>query len=86
MTLPLSRQGVIAGALLCFIPMVGEFVIPELLGGAETLMLGRVLWSEFFSNRDWPLAAAVAVAMIALLVLPIVLFRQAETRRLEAAR
>ncbi|MGC5778490.1 ABC transporter permease [Methylobacterium sp. NFXW15] len=74
-TLPLSLPGIMAGAGLCFIPMVGEFVIPDLLGGSETLMLGRVLWSEFFSNRDWPLAAAVAVVLLVIVVAPVVLFR-----------
>lgn len=74
-TLPLSLPGIAAGAGLCFIPMVGEFVIPDLLGGSETLMLGRVLWSEFFSNRDWPLAAAVAVILLAIVIGPVVLFR-----------
>ncbi|GJD33878.1 ABC transporter permease [Methylobacterium aerolatum] len=75
-TLPLSLPGIAAGAALCFVPMVGEFVIPDLLGGSETLMLGRVLWSEFFSNRDWPLAAAVAVLLLAIVVGPVVLFRE----------
>ena len=74
-TLPLSLPGIAAGAGLCFIPMVGEFVIPDLLGGSDTLMLGRVLWSEFFSNRDWPLASAVAVLILAIVVGPVVLFR-----------
>ncbi|MCJ2015644.1 ABC transporter permease subunit [Methylobacterium sp. J-076] len=74
-TLPLSLPGIAAGAGLCFIPMVGEFVIPDLLGGSETLMLGRVLWSEFFSNRDWPLAAAVAVLLLAIVIGPVMLFR-----------
>lgn len=74
-TLPLSLPGIAAGAGLCFIPMVGEFVIPDLLGGSETLMLGRVLWSEFFSNRDWPLAAAVAVVLLLIVIGPVVLFR-----------
>ena len=69
-TLPLSLPGVIAGSLLCFIPAVGEFVIPDLLGGSETLMIGRTLWSEFFSNRDWPLASAVAVVLLLILVVP----------------
>ena len=85
-TFPLSRPGLVAGALLCFIPIVGEFVVPDLLGGSETLMIGRVLWSEFFSNRDWPLASAVAVAMLAVVVGPLVAFRNAETRRLERQR
>ncbi|MCJ2085162.1 ABC transporter permease subunit [Methylobacterium sp. E-005] len=74
-TLPLSLPGIVAGATLCFIPMVGEFIIPDLLGSSETLMLGRVLWSEFFSNRDWPLASAVAVLILAIVIVPVVLFR-----------
>jgi putrescine transport system permease protein len=82
-TVPLSRPGIVAGLLLCFIPIVGEFIVPDLLGGSETLMLGRTLWSEFFSNRDWPLASAVAVVMTVLLVGPIVAYRNAEMRRLE---
>jgi putrescine transport system permease protein len=85
-TLPLSLPGAIAGSLLCFIPIVGEFVIPDLLGGSDTLMIGRVLWSEFFSNRDWPLASAVAVVLLLILVIPIVIFRDVEARRIEARR
>jgi putrescine transport system permease protein len=85
-TAPLSLPGVLAGSLLCFIPIVGEFVVPDLLGGSETLMIGRTLWSEFFSNRDWPLASAVAIVLLVLLVVPIVLYREAEARRLEAGR
>ena len=77
-TVPLSLPGVIAGSLLCFIPIVGEFVIPDLLGGSDTLMIGRTLWSEFFSNRDWPLASAVAIAMLLVIVDP--------DRRLSRAR
>ncbi len=69
-TLPLSLPGVVAGCLLVFIPMCGEFIIPDLLGGADTLMIGKVLWDEFFTNRDWPVASAVAVAMLVLLVVP----------------
>ena len=83
-TVPLSLPGVIAGSLLCFIPIVGEFVIPDLLGGSDTLMIGRTLWSEFFSNRDWPLAAAVAVAMLLIIVIPIVVYRELEAHRFEA--
>ena len=83
-TFPLSAPGLVAGALLCFIPIVGEFVVPDLLGGSDTLTLGRTLWSEFFSNRDWPLASAVAVATLLILVVPVVLFREIEARRLEA--
>ena len=75
-TLPLSLPGVMAGALLVFIPMCGEFIIPDLLGGPDTLMIGHVLWDEFFTNRDWPVASAVAVAMLVLLVLPMVLLRR----------
>jgi putrescine transport system permease protein len=76
-TLPLSLPGVIAGSLLVFIPAVGEFVIPELLGGPDTLMIGKVLWDEFFTNRDWPVASAVAVAMLLLLAGPMMLMRRA---------
>jgi putrescine transport system permease protein len=75
---PLSLPGIIAGSLLVFIPVVGEFVIPELLGSANTLMIGRVLWDEFFLNRDWPMASAVAIVMLAVLVLPIMLFRRTQ--------
>lgn len=79
-TLPLSMPGVIAGSLLVFIPAVGEFVIPDLLGGPGTLMIGKVLWTEFFSNRDWPLASAIAVALLLLLVTPMFWFRRIEER------
>jgi len=79
-TLPLSMPGVIAGFMLVFVPAIGEFVIPELLGGPDTLMIGRVLWNEFFSNRDWPVASAVAIAMLVVLVVPIMLLRSAQTR------
>ncbi len=74
-TLPLSVPGIAAGCLLVFIPAVGEFVIPALLGGSDTLMIGRVLWDEFFLNRDWPMASAVAIVMLVVLVLPIMLIR-----------
>jgi len=77
-TLPLSMPGIIAGAMLVFIPAVGEFVIPDLLGGPDSLMIGKVLWTEFFGNRDWPAAAAVAVVMLLLLVLPLGLFQRAQ--------
>jgi len=73
-TVPLSRAGIIAGTMLVFIPSVGEYVIPELLGGPQTQMIGRTLWDEFFSNNDWPLASAVAVTMVLLVVVPIALF------------
>jgi putrescine transport system permease protein len=85
-TLPLSLPGIAAGALLCFIPIVGEFVIPDLLGGSQSLMIGQTLWTEFFSNRDWPVASAIAVALLALLVLPIVLYQRLQTRQLEGLR
>ncbi|WP_349367545.1 ABC transporter permease subunit [Salinarimonas sp.] len=85
-TVPLSWPGIVAGSLLCFIPAVGEFVIPDLLGGSDTLMIGKILWAEFFSNRDWPLASAVAIVMLVVLVVPIVLFREAEARRMEEGR
>jgi putrescine transport system permease protein len=81
-TLPLSRPGVIAGALLCFIPIVGEFVIPDLLGSSQTMMIGQTLWTEFFGNKDWPVASAVAVVLLCLLVVPIVIYQQMETRDL----
>ena len=77
-TLPLSLPGVIAGCMLVFIPAVGEFVIPALLGGPDTLMIGRVLWGEFFSNRDWPVASAVAVVMLVVLIIPIMILRKAQ--------
>lgn len=76
-TLPLSLPGIVAGSLLVFVPATGEFVIPELLGGTDTLMIGSVLWSEFFSNRDWPVASSVAVALLVLLVGPILLLQRA---------
>ncbi|WP_293903270.1 ABC transporter permease subunit [Phenylobacterium sp.] len=79
-TFPLSLPGAAAGALLCFIPMAGEFVIPDLLGGSETLMLGRVIWTEFFANRDWPAASAVAIVLLATLVVPIVLFEREQAK------
>jgi putrescine transport system permease protein len=77
-TVPLSKAGIIAGSMLVFIPAVGEFVIPELLGGPSTLMIGRVLWDEFFSNNDWPMAAAVAVVMILLILVPMAILNKAE--------
>ncbi len=82
-TLPLSMGGVIAGCMLVFIPVVGEFVIPELLGGSETLMIGKVLWGEFFNNRDWPVASAVATVMLVVLLIPISLFHRYQFREME---
>jgi putrescine transport system permease protein len=79
-TFPLSLPGVIAGCFLVFIPAVGEFVIPDLLGGSSTLMIGKTLWSEFFNNRDWPVSSAVAVVLLLLLVVPIVLFQRSEAK------
>ena len=83
-TLPLSMPGIIAGSMLVFIPAVGEFVIPTLLGGPDNLMIGRILWDEFFGNRDWPVASAVAVAFLILLVGPIALYQHYSTKQLEA--
>jgi len=75
-TVPLSKAGIIAGSMLVFIPCVGEYVIPELLGGPQSLMIGRVLWDEYFKNVDWPMASAVAVSMVALILVPLVLFNR----------
>ena len=85
-TVPLSRPGVIAGAMLVFIPSVGEYVIPEMLGGADTLMMGRVMWNEFFNNADWPMASAVTCVMVLLLLVPLALFQYNQVRQEEAAR
>jgi putrescine transport system permease protein len=82
-TVPLALPGVIAGSILCFIPIVGEFVIPDLLGGSGTMMIGQTIWLEFFSNRDWPAASAVAVALLAILIVPLVFFQHLQARRLE---
>jgi putrescine transport system permease protein len=83
-TFPLSLPGVLAGCFLVFIPAVGEFVIPDLLGGSETLMIGKTLWSEFFNNRDWPVSSAVAVILLLVLVIPIVLFQRNQQKQREA--
>ncbi|MDP2519855.1 ABC transporter permease subunit [Shimia thalassica] len=83
-TVPLSKQGIIAGSFLVFIPTLGEFVIPSLLGGSKTLMIGKILWEEFFSNRDWPVASAVAVILLLILVIPIILFQRNEQKQREA--
>jgi putrescine transport system permease protein len=85
-TLPLSLPGVGAGALLCFIPIVGEFVIPDLLAGSDSMMIGQTLWLEFFTNRDWPVASAVAVVLLVLLVAPLALYDRLQRRQLEAGR
>ncbi|MCP5086053.1 MAG: ABC transporter permease subunit, partial [Rhodobacteraceae bacterium] len=83
-TVPLSKSGVIAGCFLVFIPTLGEFVIPSLLGGSKTLMIGKVLWDEFFGNRDWPVASAVAIILLLVLIIPIVLFQKQQERAQEA--
>ena len=83
-TLPLSRPGIIAGCFLVFIPALGEFVIPSLLGGTSTLMIGKTLYEEFFNNRDWPVASAVAVVLLLILIIPIILFQKNEERQREA--
>jgi putrescine transport system permease protein len=85
-TLPLSMPGIVGGCLLVFIPAVGEFTIPALLGGADTLMIGRVLWDEFFINRDWPVASAVSIVLLALLLVPILWFQHIQNREQEAGR
>jgi putrescine transport system permease protein len=82
-TLPLARQGIAAGCLLCFIPIVGEFVIPDLLGGSQSLFIGQTLWTEFFSNKDWPVASALATVLLAILLVPILLFQRVQQRELE---
>ncbi len=84
-TLPLSRPGVIAGAMLVFIPSVGEYVIPEMLGGADTLMMGRVMWNEFFNNTDWPMASAVTCVMVLLLLVPLAFFQYNQVRQQRTA-
>jgi len=83
-TLPLSMPGIIAGSMLVFIPAIGEFVIPTLLGGPNNLMIGRVLWDEFFGNRDWPVASAVAIAFLVLLVGPIAIYQHYSTKQLNS--
>jgi len=82
-TIHLAKPGIIAGCFLVFIPALGEFVIPSLLGGSRTLMIGKVLWEEFFSNRDWPLASAVAIILLLVLIIPIILFQRNEQKQRE---
>lgn len=84
MIVPLTRGGIIAGSMLVFIPAVGEFVIPELLGGPDSIMIGRVLWQEFFNNRDWPVASAVATIMLLLLIVPILWFHKHQNKEMGA--
>jgi putrescine transport system permease protein len=83
-TLPLSFPGIVAGSLLVFIPAIGEFIIPALLGGSDTLMIGRALWDEFFINRDWPVASAVSVVLLMILVLPMMWFQKVQSRQVES--
>jgi putrescine transport system permease protein len=85
-TFPLSLPGVGAGVLLCFIPIVGEFVIPDLLAGSNSMMIGQTLWLEFFTNRDWPVASAVAVVLLALLLVPLAFYDRLQRRQLESGR
>jgi putrescine transport system permease protein len=85
-TVPLSSSGIVAGSMLVFIPCVGEFVIPELLGGPETLMIGHVLWDEFFGNNDWPMAASVAVVMVGLIIFPLALFNKYQAESTSGSR
>jgi putrescine transport system permease protein len=85
-TVPLSKAGIIAGSMLVFIPCVGEFVIPELLGGPETLMIGRVLWDEFFSNNDWPMASSLAVIMVLMIIVPLAIFSKYQAEAQEKRR
>ncbi len=85
-TFPLSLPGVAAGVLLCFIPIVGEFVIPDLLAGSDSLMIGQTLWLEFFTNKDWPVASAAAIVLLVLLVAPLVFYDRLQRRQLEEAR
>lgn len=82
-TLPVALPGIFAGALLCFIPIVGEFVIPDLLGGSQSIMIGQTLWTEFFSNKDWPVASALAIVLFALLLIPIMIYQRLQTREVE---
>ena len=84
-TLPLSMKGVIAGSLLVFIPAVGEYVIPELLGGSDSIMIGRVMWDDFFNNTDWPTASATACIMVVLLLLPIAMFQRLQVEAMKEA-
>ena len=83
-TVPLSKPGIVAGAMLVFIPCVGEYVVPELLGGPQTQMIGRTLWDEFFSNNDWPMASAVAVVMVVLVIVPLAWFNHFRASDAEA--
>jgi putrescine transport system permease protein len=83
-TFPLSLPGVGAGVLLCFIPITGEFVIPDLLAGSNSFMIGQTLWLEFFANKDWPVASATAIVLLVLLIVPLLLYDRLQRRQLEA--
>jgi putrescine transport system permease protein len=85
-TFPLVRPGLIAGALVCFIPIVGEFVIPDLLGDSRTQMIGQTLWMEFFANRDWPVASALAMVLLCALLTPIMIVQRMQNQALGAQR
>ena len=85
-TFPLSLPGVGAGCLLCFIPIVGEFVIPDLLAGSNSLMIGQTLWLEFFTNKDWPVASAAAIVLLVVLLVPLLLYERLQKRQLEQGR
>ena len=80
--MPLSASGIFAGMLLCFIPIAGEFVVPDLLGGSNALMIGQTLWTEFFQNKDWPVASAVAIALLTILLVPILVYQHLQMREL----
>jgi len=85
-TFPLSLPGIAAGVLLCFIPIVGEFVVPDLLAGSDSLMIGQTLWLEFFTNKDWPVASAAAVLLLALLLIPLLFYERLQRRQIEGRR
>lgn len=85
-TLPLSMSGVISGALLVFIPSVGEYVIPELLGGTDNYMIGRVMWDQFFTNADWPMASAVTAVMILILLIPLIVFQYSQAKQFQQGK
>jgi len=85
-TVPLALPGIAAGSLLCFIPIVGEFVIPDLLGSSQTIMIGQTLWTEFFGNKDWPVASALAMLLLCVLIVPIVVYQHMQSKVLERGR
>ncbi|MBW7949334.1 MAG: ABC transporter permease subunit [Pseudorhodoplanes sp.] len=85
-TVPLALPGIAAGSLLCFIPIVGEFVIPDLLGSSQTIMIGQTLWTEFFGNKDWPVASALAMLLLCVLIVPIVVYQHMQSKALERGR